>query len=59
MAKKIYLSLGSNLGRRQDNLQQAINALGEFMAFESISSIYETAPWGFTDQPDFLNICIA
>lgn len=59
VAKKIYLSLGSNLGRRRANLQQAINALGEFMAFESISSIYETTPWGFSEQPDFLNICIA
>lgn len=59
VANQIYLSLGSNLGHRQQNLQHAIDALGEVMAVEAISSIYVTAPWGFTEQPDFLNICIA
>ena len=59
MAIQIHLSLGSNLGQRQKNLQRAIDALGEVMAVEAISSIYETAPWGFVDQPDFLNICIS
>ena len=29
------------------------------MAVEAISSIYETAPWGFIEQPDFLNICVS
>ena len=59
MANQIHLSLGSNLGQRQKNLQRALDALGEVMAVEAISSIYETAPWGFLDQPDFLNICVS
>jgi dihydropteroate synthase/2-amino-4-hydroxy-6-hydroxymethyldihydropteridine diphosphokinase len=59
VTNQIHLSLGSNLGQRQKNLQRAIDALGEVMAVEAISSIYETAPWGFIEQPDFLNICIS
>ena len=59
VANQIFLSLGSNLGQRQKNLQNAIDALGRVIAVEAISSIYETAPWGFTDQPNFLNICVS
>jgi dihydropteroate synthase/2-amino-4-hydroxy-6-hydroxymethyldihydropteridine diphosphokinase len=58
-SSQIFLSIGTNLGERQENLQRAIDALGEVMAVESISPIYETAPWGKTDQPDFLNACLS
>ena len=59
-----YLGLGSNLGQRDQNLAQAISLLGEKELGESsvevlrVSSVYETAPWGLTGQPDFLN-CVA
>lgn len=52
----VYLGLGSNLGDREANLREAItliNAVGLEVANES--SIYETQPVGFTDQPWFLN----
>jgi len=58
VANLVYLSLGTNLGNRRQNLQLAVNALGEMSAIEAISPVYETAPWGVADQPDFLNICL-
>jgi len=47
------LSLGSNLGDRLANLRLAVDGLGE--AVRAVSPVYETAPWGVPDQPDFLN----
>ena len=55
----VFLSIGTNLGQRRENLQQAVDALGGVLAVEAISPIYETAPWGITDQPDFFNACLA
>ena len=51
----IYLGLGSNLGDRLGNLKQALHLLAEELTVWCISSIYETDPWGFRDQPPFLN----
>ena len=56
---QIFLSLGTNLGDRRLNLQQAARGLAGQMEIEAISPIYETAPWGQIDQPDFLNICLS
>ena len=55
----VYLSLGSNLGERCDYLRRAITMLDEHYAIVAISSVYETAAWGKTDQPDFLNLVLA
>ena len=53
-----YLSLGTNQGNKLDNLQKAINLIGEKIGdIEKISSIYKTASWGFNGD-DFFNICI-
>lgn len=51
----VYLSLGTNLGDRSANLENARNALQQAMTILRASSIYETEPWGFQDQPAFLN----
>ncbi|WP_412468034.1 2-amino-4-hydroxy-6-hydroxymethyldihydropteridine diphosphokinase [Pedobacter sp. KLB.chiD] len=55
-----YLLLGGNLGDRMANLKKAIELLsdkaGKVLA---ISSLYETAAWGKTDQPAFLNQAVA
>ena len=55
-----YLGLGSNLGDRNANLRAAIALLSDLKALTVVatSSIYETAPWGYTDQPDFLNCAV-
>ena len=50
-----YLGLGTNLGDRKENLRRAIQAIASKMYVCKQSSLYETAAWGYTDQPDFLN----
>jgi 2-amino-4-hydroxy-6-hydroxymethyldihydropteridine diphosphokinase len=58
MTHIIYLSLGSNLGDRLANLQNAISLLPPNIQPLTQSSVYETEPWGYTDQPLFLNLVI-
>ena len=54
-----YLSLGSNQGRKLNNLQKAIYEIAESIgAIHKISSVYKTDSWGFKGD-DFYNICIA
>jgi 2-amino-4-hydroxy-6-hydroxymethyldihydropteridine diphosphokinase len=50
-----YLALGSNMGNRLTNLKAAAANLTPQMAVKNRSSIYETPPWGFTEQAEFLN----
>lgn len=52
---EVFLGLGSNLGNREDNLRRALDLVGERIAIERTSSLYDTAPWGYLDQPRFLN----
>lgn len=51
----IFLGLGSNLGDRLAFLNAAIQAISAFADVLGQSPIYETAPWGYDDQDDFLN----
>ena len=53
----VYLGLGSNLGRRETNLSRAVSFLEQSggVTVLSSSSLYETDPWGYLDQPRFLN----
>lgn len=55
-----FISIGSNIGDRLYHLTEAVRALNshEEVSVLSVSSIYETAPVGYTDQADFLNIVI-
>jgi 2-amino-4-hydroxy-6-hydroxymethyldihydropteridine diphosphokinase len=55
----IFLGLGTNLGDRAANLQAAIAGLAEKLVVTAVSPLYQTPPWGITDQPDFLNLCLA
>jgi len=51
-----YLLIGGNLGNRQENLAKARFLIGKHCGHISRqSSVYETAAWGKTDQPAFLN----
>jgi 2-amino-4-hydroxy-6-hydroxymethyldihydropteridine diphosphokinase len=52
----VYLSLGSNLGNRQANLDQALKLISERMRLGKVSSIYDTEPVGMVNQPRFLNL---
>lgn len=52
----VYLALGTNLGDRRANLHGALAGLDAFSRVELISTIFETTPWGYADQPDFYNM---
>jgi 2-amino-4-hydroxy-6-hydroxymethyldihydropteridine diphosphokinase len=54
----IYLALGTNLGDRFANLQDAIAALPPAVRVLARSPVYETPPWGLTEQPTFLNMVL-
>lgn len=56
----VYLGLGSNLGDRKENLEKSIAALNNFddITVTKRSSILETEPYGKTDQPEFMNMCV-
>lgn len=55
-----YLLLGSNQGDRSGFLREARSAVSNLGNLEAASALYETAAWGMTDQPAFLNqaLCI-
>ena len=56
----VYLSIGTNMGEREQNLKLAVKLLTDTddVTVEAVSSIYETAPVGFVDQASFLNIAV-
>ena len=55
----VYLGLGTNLGDKEANLRTAIYKLQERIGKQvSLSSFYETAPWGFESDHSFLNATI-
>lgn len=55
----VYLGLGTNLGDKEANLRTAIYKLQERIGKQvSLSSFYETAPWGFESDHSFLNAAI-
>ncbi|WP_060574596.1 MULTISPECIES: 2-amino-4-hydroxy-6-hydroxymethyldihydropteridine diphosphokinase [unclassified Pseudonocardia] len=53
---RAVLSLGSNMGDRIGHLRAVVADLGP--ALVVVSPVFETAPWGVTDQPDFLNAVV-
>lgn len=55
----VYMSLGSNLGDREENLNKAVRLLEE-RAGKTISrsAFYYSEPWGFESEHGFVNICL-
>ncbi|MBE3557697.1 MAG: 2-amino-4-hydroxy-6-hydroxymethyldihydropteridine diphosphokinase [Ktedonobacteraceae bacterium] len=53
---RVYLAFGSNLGDRRQNLVNALRSLHPIVAIDRTSSLYESEPVGYTDQPRFLNM---
>jgi 2-amino-4-hydroxy-6-hydroxymethyldihydropteridine diphosphokinase len=51
----VYLALGSNLGDREDNLQEALHLLSDRLRVVKTSQVYETDPEGGEKQPRYLN----
>jgi 2-amino-4-hydroxy-6-hydroxymethyldihydropteridine diphosphokinase len=53
---KVYLLIGGNMGDRMANLDIALGLIATKLgSLVQLSARYETAAWGFTDQPDFIN----
>jgi 2-amino-4-hydroxy-6-hydroxymethyldihydropteridine diphosphokinase len=54
-----YIGIGSNLGNREKNCYHAIEILEKTgIVVKKRSSLYETEPWGVTDQPRFMNMVV-
>lgn len=51
-----YLGLGSNLGDRGANLRRALAGAGALGTVTALSTVYESEPVGYTDQPPFWNM---
>lgn len=57
---KSYLGLGSNIGERITFMEKALSGISRIKNTDIIksSSVYETEPWGYTEQNDFLNCTV-
>lgn len=57
---KAYIALGSNMGDREQNLNRGVEMLrfSENVEVTAVSSYVNTAPVGYTEQPDFLNAVV-
>jgi 2-amino-4-hydroxy-6-hydroxymethyldihydropteridine diphosphokinase len=59
VVKTVYLSLGSNIGDREQMLQSALDRIeGPGLTIKRISSVYETEPVDFKEQRSFLNLVV-
>ncbi|HXF33613.1 MAG TPA: 2-amino-4-hydroxy-6-hydroxymethyldihydropteridine diphosphokinase [Candidatus Acidoferrales bacterium] len=59
MTSRAYIGLGSNQGDPAGNVESAIGRLAGLGAVARRSRLYRTAPWGVTDQPEFVNAVAA
>ena len=57
---ELYLSLGSNQGDREHNIEAALSLLNIELKtpYKAVSSIIETEPWGFDSSDKFLNVAV-
>jgi len=56
---RAYIGIGSNLDEPVQQVRSAIVALRALGDVAAVSSLYRTAPWGKTDQPEFVNAVVA
>ena len=52
---RVYIALGSNLGNRSGQLEAAVRTMASALQVIRQSPVYETEPWGYSEQPKFLN----
>lgn len=55
----VYIGIGTNVGDKIKNIDNAISGINHLPGTRvvKVSSIYETAPWGYLDQDNFYNVC--
>ena len=57
--KKVFLGIGTNLGERERNLEETVAKIKESIGpVLNMSSVYETEPWGFESENQFLNMVV-
>jgi 2-amino-4-hydroxy-6-hydroxymethyldihydropteridine diphosphokinase len=56
--ERVFIGLGTNLGDRKANLENAIKAIDKFAEVPNVSQLYDTAPYGYANQGRFLNAAI-
>lgn len=54
----IFLALGSNVGDKKANIFSAIDMMKEHVSGIVVAPLYETKPWGFTQQDNFYNTVV-
>ncbi len=54
----VFLALGANVGNKKENIAKAIELLSQKVRIVKKAPIYETKPWGYTEQENFLNTVI-
>jgi 2-amino-4-hydroxy-6-hydroxymethyldihydropteridine diphosphokinase len=53
------LGIGTNIGHREENLKEAVIKIKEYIgSVIELSSVYETEPWGFNTEDQFLNMVV-
>jgi len=56
---KVYLGIGTNLGDREENISEALRLITEHIGqVKRLTSLYETEPWGFKSDSNFLNMAV-
>jgi 2-amino-4-hydroxy-6-hydroxymethyldihydropteridine diphosphokinase len=58
MSFPVYVAMGSNIGNRLESLKTAICELRPHTLVTRTSNVYETPPWGYLEQPAFLNMVV-
>lgn len=53
--ERIFIGLGTNIGDKKENLKHAIFEIGKIVEIIALSPVYETEPFGITEQPNFYN----
>ncbi len=57
--KVVFLGIGTNLGDREANLMESVQKVNEYIGHTlQASSVYETEPWGFNSEDQFLNMVL-
>ena len=57
-AEEAYLGLGANLGNPKKTFENALSKISDFASIEKVSKLYKSAPYGFSDQPPFINAAV-
>ena len=55
MSAEVFIGLGGNLGEVRATFEKALQKLEGLSQVKKVSSLYRSKPYGFEDQPDFLN----